>query len=165
MGKGKLPPLGTSTRPRPKVGPELAKLLKYGPLPDLLCWYGYNDVDEYLEDTFFDSPKKETKDNSSMDTFPGSIDEETSNTESTDKNIIVGTTCKNILSYEHTIQKYVPIVKSSSKKPIFKSPQTITGVVLGLAKLKTWDEIVQKIGKRPLGSYTDKGKGKARVSS
>ncbi|GJS89019.1 hypothetical protein Tco_0771655 [Tanacetum coccineum] len=69
--KGKLVPLGSSTRPRPEVGPELTKLFKYGPPPDLLRWYGYADVDEYLEDPFFDSPKKETKDKSSMDTFSG----------------------------------------------------------------------------------------------
>nr|GEW51191.1 hypothetical protein [Tanacetum cinerariifolium] len=87
-------------------------------------------------------PEKETKDKSSMDTFPGSTDEETSDTESTDKNIIVGTTCKNILSYEDTIEKYVPIVKCATKKAVFKSPQTITGVVLGLSNLKTWDDII-----------------------
>ncbi|GJR06065.1 hypothetical protein Tco_0529049 [Tanacetum coccineum] len=161
--KGKLPPLGSSVRSRPEVGPELAKLFKYGPPPDLLRWYGYNDVDEYIEDTFFDSPEKETKDKSSIDTFPDSTDEETSDTKSTNKNITVGTTGKNILSYEDTIEKYVPVVKSASKKAIFKSPQTITGVVFGLANLKTWDDIVQKMGKRPPGSYADKGKGKAKV--
>ncbi|GJU83851.1 hypothetical protein Tco_1291397, partial [Tanacetum coccineum] len=102
--KGKLPPLGSSTRPRPEVGPELAKLFKYEPPPDLLCWYGYNDVDENLEDTLFDSPEKETKDKNNMVTFTGSTDEETSDTESTDKNITVGTTGKNIISYEDTIE-------------------------------------------------------------
>nr|GEZ07313.1 hypothetical protein [Tanacetum cinerariifolium] len=111
----KLPPLGSFARPMLEVGPELAKLF---------------------------NPEKETKDKSSMDTFPGSTDEETSDTESTDKNITVGTTCKNILSYEDTIEKYVPIVKSATKKAIFKSPQTITGVVLGLSNLKTWDDII-----------------------
>ncbi|GJU84498.1 hypothetical protein Tco_1292044 [Tanacetum coccineum] len=84
--KGKLPPLGSSARPRPEVGPKLAKL--------------FNNVH---------------------------------------------------------------VVKSASKKAIFKSPQTIIGVVLGLANLKTWDDIVQKMGKRPLGSYANKGKGKAKV--
>nr|GEZ08936.1 hypothetical protein [Tanacetum cinerariifolium] len=97
---------------------------------------------EDINDTFLDSLKKETKDKSSMDTFLGITDEETSDTESTDKNITIGTTSKNILSYEDTIEKYVPVVKSASKKTIFQSPQTITGVVLGLANLKTWDDIV-----------------------
>ncbi|GKA97636.1 hypothetical protein Tco_0825530 [Tanacetum coccineum] len=68
--KGKLAPLGSSARPRPEVGLELAKFFKYGLPPDLLRWYGYTDVDEYLEDPFFDSPEKETKDKSSIDTFP-----------------------------------------------------------------------------------------------
>ncbi|GJR33972.1 hypothetical protein Tco_1209656 [Tanacetum coccineum] len=134
--KGKLPPLGSSARPRPEVGPELAKLF---------------------------NPEKETKDKSSMDTFPGSTDEETSDTESTDKNITVGTTGKNLLFYEDTIEKYVPVGKSASKKAIFRIHQPITGVVLGLANLKTWDDIVQKIGKRKPGSYADKGKGKPKV--
>nr|GEW09534.1 hypothetical protein [Tanacetum cinerariifolium] len=160
--EGKLPPLGSSTRPRPGVGPELAKLFKFGPPPALLRWYGYDGVDEYLEDTFFDSPEKETKDKSSMDTFPCSTDKETSDTESADKNISVGTTGKNILSYKDTIKKYVPVVKSASKKSIYKSFQPITRVVLGLANLKTWDDIVQKMRKRPPGNSADKGKGKAK---
>ncbi|GJU61001.1 hypothetical protein Tco_1238767 [Tanacetum coccineum] len=33
--KGKLAPLGSSARPRPEVGLELAKLFKYGLPPDL----------------------------------------------------------------------------------------------------------------------------------
>nr|GFB22262.1 hypothetical protein [Tanacetum cinerariifolium] len=96
-----------------------------------------------------------------MDTFPGSTNKETSDTESTDKNT-VGTTGKNIISYEDTIEKYVPVVKSASKKAIYKSPQPITRVVLGLANLKTWDDIVQKLRNRPLGNSADKGKGKAK---
>nr|GEU31469.1 hypothetical protein [Tanacetum cinerariifolium] len=94
--KGKLPPLRSSARPRPEVGPELEKLF---------------------------NPEKETKDKSSMDTFPGSTDEETSDTESTDKNITVGTIGKNILSYEDTIEKYVPVVKSASKKALKQSQE------------------------------------------
>ncbi|GKB34540.1 hypothetical protein Tco_0879482 [Tanacetum coccineum] len=134
--KGKLAPLGSSARPRPEVSPELAKLFKYGPPPDLLCWYGYADVDEYIEDPFFDSLEKRPKTRGAY---------------------------KNILSYEDTIKKYVPVVKSASKKAIYKIPQPIIGVVLGLANLKTWDDIVQKIGKRPPGNSADKGKGKAKV--
>ncbi|GJT59131.1 hypothetical protein Tco_1002664 [Tanacetum coccineum] len=60
--KGKLAPLGLSVRPRLEVSLELAKLF---------------------------SPEKETKDKSSMDTFPCSTNEETSYIESTDKNITV----------------------------------------------------------------------------
>nr|GEX18529.1 hypothetical protein [Tanacetum cinerariifolium] len=114
------------------------------------------------KDTFFDSPVKETKDKSSMDTFSGSTDEETLDTESIYKKITVGTTGKNILSHKDTIEKYVLVVKYASKKSIFKSPQTIIGVVLRLANLKTWDDIVQKIGNMPPGSYADKREGKAK---
>nr|GEU95323.1 hypothetical protein [Tanacetum cinerariifolium] len=122
--KGKLAPLGSSVRLRPEVSPELAKLFKYGPPPNLLRWYGYANVDEYLEDPFFDSPEKETKDKSNMDTFLGSTDEETSDTESTNKNITVETTSKNILSYEDIIEKYIPVVKYASKRAIYKIPLT-----------------------------------------
>nr|GFB67582.1 hypothetical protein [Tanacetum cinerariifolium] len=97
--KGKLPPLGSSARPRPEVGPELANIFKYGPPPVLLHWYGYGDVDEYLEDTFFDSPEKETKNKSNMDTFLGSRDKESSDNETT-----IETTCKDLLFYEDTIK-------------------------------------------------------------
>nr|GEY05000.1 putative reverse transcriptase domain-containing protein [Tanacetum cinerariifolium] len=98
-----------------------------------------------------------------MDTFPVITDEETSDTESTDKNITVRTTSKNILFYEDTIEKYVPVVKSASKKIIFQSPQTITGVVLGLANLKTWDDIVQKRERGHLGVMQTKERGKQLI--
>ncbi|GJW27089.1 hypothetical protein Tco_0040900 [Tanacetum coccineum] len=93
--------------------------------------------------------EKETKDKSTMDTFPGSTDEETSDNETTDN--------------ETSIEKYVPVGKSTSQKSIFKSPQPITRVVLGLANLKTWDDVVQKIGKRKPGNCADKGKGKTKL--
>ncbi|GKD97684.1 hypothetical protein Tco_1381581, partial [Tanacetum coccineum] len=56
------------------------------------------------EDTFFDIPEKEAKDKSSMDTFPGSTDEESSDNET-----LVGTTGKDLLFNEDTIEKYVPV--------------------------------------------------------
>nr|GEW22068.1 ribonuclease H-like domain-containing protein [Tanacetum cinerariifolium] len=74
--KRKLPPLGSSARPRPEVGPVLAKLFNL---------------------------EKETKDKSSMDTFSGSTDEESSDNETT-----VGTTCKDLLFSEDTIEKKRP---------------------------------------------------------
>nr|GEU54605.1 hypothetical protein [Tanacetum cinerariifolium] len=72
-------------------------------------------------------------------------------------------TGNDLLFYEDTIEKYVPVRKSASKKDIFKSQIPVTGVVLGLAYLKTWDEIVQKIRKRPPGNSADKVKGKVKV--
>nr|GEY32770.1 peroxidase 27-like [Tanacetum cinerariifolium]GEY82585.1 peroxidase 27-like [Tanacetum cinerariifolium] len=66
-----------------------------------------------------------------------STDEESSDYETT-----VETTGKDLLFNEDIIEKYVPVQKSASKKDIFKSPIPITGVVLGLANVKTLDEIV-----------------------
>nr|GEV53091.1 hypothetical protein [Tanacetum cinerariifolium] len=105
--KGKVPKKdineGPSKGNMPKglmLDPELAKVFKARPPPALLDWYGYSSVDEYLEDTFFNSSKTETKDKSAMDTFPGSTDKETSDNETTDN--------------ETTIEKYVPVGKSVS---------------------------------------------------
>ncbi|GJX26062.1 hypothetical protein Tco_0232358 [Tanacetum coccineum] len=67
----KLPPLGSAERSRPEVTPHVAKILKYGPCPpELLTWYGYVDLDECLEDTYFRSPEKETEENTGFDEFP-----------------------------------------------------------------------------------------------
>ncbi|GJS64422.1 hypothetical protein Tco_0678986 [Tanacetum coccineum] len=160
--KRKLPPLGSAERPRPEVTPHVAKILKYGPCPpELLTWYGYVDLDEYLEDTYFRSPEKETDD---FDEFPGMTDD--SDYESSDNETKIKNSTSNIstgntlLIPEDSVEKYVPVGKAASSKTIIKSPKPISGVVLGLANLKTWDDIVQKMGKR---SYADKGKGKAKV--
>ncbi|GKD24988.1 hypothetical protein Tco_1231202 [Tanacetum coccineum] len=159
--KRKLPPLGSAERPRPEVTPHVAKILKYGPCPpELLTWYGYVDLDEYLQDTYFRSLEKETKENTSFE-FLDDSDYESSDNETKIKNstnnISTGNT---LLIYEDSVEKYVPVGKAASSKTIIKSPKPISGVVLGLANLKTWDDIVQKMGKR---SYADKGKGKAKV--
>ncbi|GJT42916.1 hypothetical protein Tco_0951631 [Tanacetum coccineum] len=104
--KGKLAPLGSSARPRPEVSPELAKLFKYGPPPDL----------PYI--------------------------------------IVLSSDSEDI--NEGPSKGKVP------KEDINEGPSK-GRVVLGLANLKTWDDIVQKIGKRPPGNSADKGKGKAKV--
>ncbi|GJZ11939.1 hypothetical protein Tco_0546698 [Tanacetum coccineum] len=98
-----------------------------------------------------------------MDTLLGSTDEDTTDNETIDKKITVGTTSKILLFYEDTLEKYVPVGKSTSKKTIFKSPIPITTVVLGLANFQTWDDIFQKIRKRNPGNCADKGKGKTNV--
>nr|GEU92792.1 hypothetical protein [Tanacetum cinerariifolium] len=61
------------------------KVCNAGPQPALLDWYGYYTFDE----------------------FHASTDEETLNNETTDKNKIVGNTCKNILINEDTIEKAI----------------------------------------------------------
>ncbi|GJS93255.1 hypothetical protein Tco_0800223 [Tanacetum coccineum] len=138
--KGKLPPLGSPARPRRDVSPETVKLLKYGPPPALLHYF-----DEFP--TITDESDYESNDN------------ETKTKSITSKN----NTVKNLLFYEDTIEKYVPVGKAASQKAIIKSPHPISGVVLGLAILKTWDDIVQITGKRKPGNHGDKGKGKAKV--
>ncbi|GJW72336.1 hypothetical protein Tco_0129253 [Tanacetum coccineum] len=155
-----VPKEGPSIRKRPYVRPELAKVFKAGPPPELLKWNEYSTVDKYLEDTYFDGTDNDTTDNSMMDTFLGSTNEDTTDNETTDKKITIGTTGKNLLFYEDTLEKYVLVGKSDSQKAIFKSPIPITGVVLGLANIQTWDDIVQKIKKRNTGNCADKGKGK-----
>nr|GEX09373.1 hypothetical protein [Tanacetum cinerariifolium] len=136
-----LPNLGLSLRRRPYVRSELAKVFKARPPPSLFTGYGYSSVDEYLEDTLFDSIDNKTKDNSTMDTFPSSTDEETSHSETTDKNITIGTTCKNLL--------------------FMKIPLKI--IVLGLANVQTWDHTVKKFRKKKPGNCADKGKRKTKV--
>nr|GEW39508.1 hypothetical protein [Tanacetum cinerariifolium] len=79
--------------------------------------------------------ENDTTYSSMMDTFPGSTDDNTTDNETTDKKITVGTTGKNLLFYQDTFEKYVPIGKYVSQKAIFKSPIPITGVVLGLANV------------------------------
>ncbi|GKB72854.1 hypothetical protein Tco_0934266 [Tanacetum coccineum] len=131
--KRKLPPLGSAERPRP-------------------------------EDTYFRSPEKETEENTSFDEFPGMTND--SDYESSDNETKIKNNTSNIhtgntlLIPEDSVEKYVPVRKAASKKTIIKSTKKISGVVIGLANLNTWDDIVQKMGKR---SYADKGKGEAKV--
>nr|GEV31521.1 hypothetical protein [Tanacetum cinerariifolium] len=98
--KGKLPPLGSSARPRPKNWSKISKDFQVWATTGVLRWYGYADMDEFLEDPFFDSLEKKTKDKSSMDTFPGSTYEESSENETT-----VGTTGKDLLFNEDTMKR------------------------------------------------------------
>ncbi|GJU31452.1 photosystem I assembly protein Ycf4, chloroplast [Tanacetum coccineum] len=106
--KRKLPPLGSAERPRPEVTPHVAKILKYGPCPpELLTWYGYVDLDDYLEDTYFCSPEKETDD---FDEFPGMTDDsdyESSDNETKIKNSTSNiSTANTLLIPEDSVEKY-----------------------------------------------------------
>ncbi|GKA95343.1 hypothetical protein Tco_0817381 [Tanacetum coccineum] len=135
--KRKLPPLGSAERPRPEVTPHFAKIL---------------------------NPEKETEENTSFDEFPGMTND--SDYESSDNETKIKNNTSNIhtgntlLIPEDSVEKYVPVRKAASKKNIIKSTKKISGVVIGLANLNTWDDIVQKMGKR---SYADKGNGEAKV--
>ncbi|GJU44525.1 hypothetical protein Tco_1201791 [Tanacetum coccineum] len=61
------------------------------------------------------------------------------------------------------IEDYIPVAKKPIPKVIFKSPIPIKGCVLGLANVKTWDNIVKKFGMRTPGKCADKSKGKRKV--
>ncbi|GJY12085.1 hypothetical protein Tco_0381394 [Tanacetum coccineum] len=101
-------------------GPSIASVSKEGPsIQRLLDLYGYDTVEEYLEETFFPSTNKDTS-------------------------------------------KYVPV--SQKHNPKVKSPIPITGCVLGLANVHTWDDILKKFGVRKPESCADKAKGKRKVS-
>ncbi|GJZ63241.1 hypothetical protein Tco_0619662 [Tanacetum coccineum] len=58
--------------------------------------------------------------------------------------------------------KYVPVCKKH--KPNMYSHVPITGSVLGLLNVTTWDEIEKKIGARKSKTCADKEKGKRKVS-
>ncbi|GKE74022.1 hypothetical protein Tco_1536063 [Tanacetum coccineum] len=57
--------------------------------------------------------------------------------------------------------KYVPVCQKHNPK--VKSPIPITGCVLGLANVHTWDDILKKFGVRKVESGAAKGKGKKKV--
>nr|GEV48473.1 hypothetical protein [Tanacetum cinerariifolium] len=50
---------GPSIASIPKEGPSIPKVPKEGPSQELLDGYGYDSIEEYLEDTFFDSTDKD----------------------------------------------------------------------------------------------------------
>ncbi|GKG40598.1 hypothetical protein Tco_0467375 [Tanacetum coccineum] len=112
----------------PKEGPSIQGLLD---------WYGYDTVEEYLEETFFPSTDKDTTDK-----------------DSTDEDTIHE-------SYSPKSKgKYVPVSQKHNPKVIFKSPIPITGCVLGLANVHTWDNILKKFGVKKPESGADKAKEK-----
>ncbi|GJV83413.1 putative ribonuclease H-like domain-containing protein [Tanacetum coccineum] len=58
--------------------------------------------------------------------------------------------------------KYVPVCKKN--KPNVYSHVQVTGYVLGLPNVTTWDEIEKKMGARKSKTCADKAKGKRKVS-
>ncbi|GJT66607.1 hypothetical protein Tco_1018087 [Tanacetum coccineum] len=125
----------------PKEGPSIPRVPKEGPSQELLDWYEYETIEEYLKDIFFDSTDKDTTDKDSIDKDEDTIDE----------------------SYSPKSKgKYVPVSQKHSLKVIFKSHIPITGCVLGLANVHTWDSIVKKFGVRKLESCADKANGKRK---
>ncbi|GKB33407.1 hypothetical protein Tco_0872808 [Tanacetum coccineum] len=132
---------GPSIASVPKEGPSIPRVPKDGPSQEILDWYGYDTVKEYLEDTFFDSTDKDTtdKDSTNEDTIHESYSPKSKG-------------------------KYVPVSQKHKPKVIFKSPILIIGCVLGLANVHIWDDILKKFGVTKPESCADKAKGKRKVS-
>ncbi|GJX44639.1 putative transposase-associated domain-containing protein [Tanacetum coccineum] len=110
----------------------------------LLDAYGYDTIEEYLEWNYFPS-----------------INDESTNMETTDK----GNTNKDCIDDSNSAMskgKYVPVCKKHN--PNMYSPVPVTGCVLGLASVTTWDEIEKKMGARKSKTCADKAKGKRKVS-
>ncbi|GJR86322.1 putative transposase-associated domain-containing protein [Tanacetum coccineum] len=87
----------------------------------LLDAYGYNTIKEYLSWNYFPS-----------------TDNESTNMETTDKDCIVNS------NSAMSKGKYVPVCKKN--KPNVYSHVQVTGSVLGLPNVTTWDEIEKKNG-------------------
>ncbi|GJT47200.1 hypothetical protein Tco_0955915 [Tanacetum coccineum] len=117
----------------------------YGPSTQgLLDAYGYNTIEEYLSWNYFPSTDNE------------STNMETIDKRNTDKDCIVDS--NSVMSKG----KYVLVCKKH--KPNMYSLVPVTGCVLGLANVTTWDEIENKMGARKSKTYAYKVKGKRKVS-
>ncbi|GJV64123.1 reverse transcriptase domain-containing protein [Tanacetum coccineum] len=112
-------------------GPSISRVPIYGPsVQGLLDYYGYDNIEDYLSDFYFPSIDKE--------------------------DTIVHTGQDPIHEF-HSLKskaKYVPI--SQKHNPNVKSPIAITGCVLGLPNVDTWDDILKKLRMRTPGSCADK---------
>ncbi|GKD16323.1 hypothetical protein Tco_1205481 [Tanacetum coccineum] len=104
------------------------------PVQGLLDWYGYNTIEEYLSWNYFPSTDKDITDED----------------------------CIHESNYAMSKGKYVPV--SHKHNPKVKSPVPVTGCVLGLANVTTWDEIVNKLGVMKSEICAYKAKGKRKVS-
>ncbi|GKC27313.1 hypothetical protein Tco_1034607 [Tanacetum coccineum] len=111
-------------------GPSIPRVLVYGPtVQGLLDTYGYDNIEDYLSDFYFPSTDKE---DTIMHTGQDPIHE-----------------CHSPKSNA----KYVPV--SHKHKPNVKSPNEITGCVLGPLNVDTWYDILNKFGMRTPGRCAD----------
>ncbi|GKE33011.1 hypothetical protein Tco_1452333 [Tanacetum coccineum] len=110
----------------------------------LLDHYGYNDIEEYLSWNYFPSTYKENTDK-----------------DITDKDI-PDEDCIHESNYAMSKGKYVPVSQKHNSK--VNSLVPVTGCVLGLANVTTWDEIMNKIGVRKFEIHVNKANGKRKVS-
>ncbi|GJS69178.1 hypothetical protein Tco_0702019 [Tanacetum coccineum] len=128
-----------------KWASKATALIFYGPSTQgLLDAYGYNIIEEYLSWNYFPSTDNE------------STDMETIDKRNTDNDCIIDS--NSVMSKG----EYVPVCKKH--KPNMYSHVPVTGSVLGLPNVTTWDEIKKKIGTRKSKTCVDKAKGKRKVS-
>ncbi|GJS52365.1 hypothetical protein Tco_0625727 [Tanacetum coccineum] len=118
---------GPSITSIPKEGPSTAKLSKE-PIPkELLAWYGYDIVEDYLPVAEKPIPKVIFKSHIPI------------------KRCVLG--LANVETWDNIVKKYgmrTPGRCADKSKGKRKIP--VTGCVLGLANVTTWDEIEKKIG-------------------
>ncbi|GJV52760.1 putative transposon, En/Spm-like protein [Tanacetum coccineum] len=124
---------------------KASALVFYGPSTQgLLDAYGCDTIEEYLEWNYFPSTDNE------------SINMETTDNGNIDKD------CINDSNSAMSKGKYIPVCKKHN--PNMYSLVPVTGCVLGLASVTTWDEIEKKMGARKSKTCADKAKGKRKVS-
>ncbi|GJX40971.1 hypothetical protein Tco_0255961 [Tanacetum coccineum] len=130
-----------------KKGPSKASVPIFeGPsVQGLLDHYGYSDIDEYLSWNYFPIIDKENTDKDITD-------EDCIHESNQGRRDITG----------RGGRKYVPV--SQKHTPKVKSPVPVTGCVLGLTNVTTWDEIVNKMGVMKSEIYVEKAKGKRKLS-
>ncbi|GKD54770.1 hypothetical protein Tco_1288157, partial [Tanacetum coccineum] len=118
---------GPSITSIPKEGPSIARLSKE-PIPkELLAWYGYDIVEDYLPVAEKPIPKVIFK-------SPNLI-----------KKCVLG--LANVETWDNIVKKYgMRIPGRCTDKSKGKRKIPVTGCVLGLANVATWDEIEKKMG-------------------
>nr|GEV33135.1 hypothetical protein [Tanacetum cinerariifolium] len=134
-----------------RKGPSKASVPKFeGPsVQGLLDWYGYNTIEEYLSWNYFPSTDKDATDKDVTDKY-------VTDNNSTDKD------CIHESNSAMSKGKYVPILQKHNPK--VKSHVPVTGCVLGLANVHTWDDILKKFRVRKPESCADKAKEKRQAS-
>nr|GEV33134.1 hypothetical protein [Tanacetum cinerariifolium] len=127
-----------------RKGPSKASIPKFeGPsVQGLLDWYGYNTIKAYLSWKYFPSTDKDV------------TDKYVTNKDSTDEDCIHES--NSVMSKG----KYVSVLQKHNPK--VKSLVPVTGCVLGLANVYTWNDILKKFRVRKPESCADKAKEKRK---
>ncbi|GJU26502.1 putative reverse transcriptase domain-containing protein [Tanacetum coccineum] len=121
-------------------GPSISRVPIYGPsVQGLLDYYGYDNIEDYLSDFYFLSTNKE------------------------DTIVHTGQDPIHECHCPKSKAKYVPVLQKHN--PNVKSPIAITGCLLGLPNVDTWDDILKKLGMRTPRRCADNSDETKGVSS